>query len=87
MPNQGLARKKLIPWSGKEYLLKRMNLRHATALEISRAKKGTTPGTVNQFTPDFQIKPGGDPEKINEVTIETKKTGGVFVVPICGREE
>jgi tripartite motif-containing protein 71 len=81
-PNGYLAINKDVRVSGENFLLERMNLRPATALEISRAKKGTTPGTVNQFTPDFQIKPGGDPEKINEFTIETKKTGGVFVVPI-----
>ena len=66
--------------TGHDYLLDKMNLRKASPAEISRAKAGTNSGTVNEFSPDLQIQPGANPEKINEFTIETKRTG-VFVVP------
>ena len=61
-------------------ILDRMNLRMATDAEISRAKRGTTSGANNKFTPDLRIFPSGNPEEINEFTIETKRTGH-FVVP------
>ena len=57
-----------------------MNLRRATTVEVTRAREATTPGNINKFTPEFQILPGGNPEKINEFTIETERTG-TFVVP------
>ena len=66
--------------SGKEYLLGKMNLRMATQAEKTRALEATTPGVVNQFTPDFQVQPSGSPEKINEFGIETTRTG-TWVVP------
>ena len=65
---------------GLDYLLGKMNLRMATDAEISRAKRGTTSGANNKFTPDLRIFPSGNPEEINEFTIETKRTGH-FVVP------
>jgi sugar lactone lactonase YvrE len=65
---------------GINYLLGRMNLRRATTVEVTRAREATTPGNINKFTPEFQILPGGNPEKINEFTIETERTG-TFVVP------
>ena len=66
--------------SGKEYLLGKMNLRVATQAEKTRALEATTPGVVNQFTPDFQVQPSGSPEKINEFGIETTRNG-TWVVP------
>jgi hypothetical protein len=66
--------------SGKDYLLGKMNLRVATQAEKIRALEATTPGVVNQFTPDFQVQPSGSPEKINEFGIETTRTG-TWVVP------
>ena len=66
--------------SGKDYLLGKMNLRVATQAEKTRALEATTPGVVNQFTPDFQVQPSGSPEKINEFGIETTRTG-TWVVP------
>ena len=81
MPWGGKAVKNVVKQSGQKLLLKRMNLRLATASEKARAHRGTTPGRVSQFAPDFRIQPSGDPEKINEFTIETKR-GGSFVVPI-----
>ena len=65
---------------GERLILDRMNLRMATDAEISRAKRGTTSGANNKFTPDLRIFPSGNPEEINEFTIETKRTGH-FVVP------
>ena len=79
-PVGGFALQNSLTEHGRYYLLNKMNLRKATNSEISRAKRGTTPGTVNQFSPDFRIQPSGDPEKVNEFTIETSK-GGTFVVP------
>ena len=79
-PAGGLALKNYLTGAGTFYLLNKMNLRKATNSEISRAKRGTTQGTTNQFAPDFRIQPSGDPEKVNEFTIETSK-GGTFVVP------
>ena len=66
--------------AGIEYLLGRMNLRKATNAEVTRAREATTPGNINKFTPEFQILPNGNPQKINEFTIETQRTG-TFVVP------
>ena len=57
-----------------------MNLRVATDAEVTRAREATTPGNVNKFNPDFRILPNGNPEKINEFTIETQRTG-TYVVP------
>ena len=57
-----------------------MNLRKATNSEIARAKRGTTPGNNQPIFSNFRIQPSGDPEKVNEFTIETSK-GGTFVVP------
>ena len=65
---------------GKGYVQTKMNLRTATDSEVLRALRGTTNGTVNQFAPDFTIKPSGNPEKINEFSIDTKREGR-FVVP------
>ena len=47
--------KQVTDW-GKNYLLDKMNLRAANSTEISRAKRGTTQGTTNQFSPDFRIQ-------------------------------
>ena len=66
--------------AGIDYLLGRMNLRKATNAEVARAREATTPGNINKFTPEFQILPNGNPQKINEFTIETERTG-TFVVP------
>ena len=79
-PVGGFALQNSLTDHGRYHLLNKMNLRKATNSEIARAKRGTTPGTVNQFSPDFRIQPSGDPEKVNEFTIETSK-GGTFVVP------
>ena len=66
--------------AGRSYLLAKMNLREATAAEVTRALEATTPGTVNQFDPDFRIQPIGNPEKVNEFGIESARTG-TWVVP------
>ena len=79
-PVGGFALQNSLTDHGRYHLLNKMNLRKATNSEIARAKRGTTPGTVNQFSPNFRIQPSGDPEKVNEFTIETSK-GGTFVVP------
>jgi hypothetical protein len=57
-----------------------MNLRVATAAERTRALEATTPGAINEFTPDFRVQPIGNPEKVNEFGIETTRTG-TWVVP------
>ena len=66
--------------SGIAYLLNKMNLRVATAAERTRALEATTPGAINEFTPDFRVQPIGNPEKVNEFGIETTRTG-TWVVP------
>ena len=66
--------------SGIAYLLNKMNLRVATAAERNRALEATTPGAINEFTPDFRVQPIGNPEKVNEFGIETTRTG-TWVVP------
>lgn len=65
---------------GRAYLLSKMNLREASATEVTRALEATTPGTVNQFEPDFRIAPIGNPEKVNEFGIESARTG-TWVAP------
>ena len=57
-----------------------MNLRVATVAEVTRAREATTPGNVNKFVPSHRIFPQGNPEKVNEFTIETQRTG-TYVVP------
>ena len=79
-PNGYLAIKNVVRSAGENLLYDRMNLRLATEAERSRAQRGTTSGANNKFTPDLRIFPGGNPEEINEYTIETKRTGH-FVVP------
>lgn len=66
--------------TGIAYLLNKMNLRVATSAERTRALEATTPGAVNEFTPDFRVQPIGNPEKVNEFGIETTRTG-TWVVP------
>ena len=80
LPGGGYAHRLKPRWAGVNHLLARMNLRVATDAEVTRAREATTPGNVNKFNPDFRILPNGNPEKINEFTIETQRTG-TYVVP------
>ena len=66
---------------GRAYLLNLMNLREATADEVTRAKEGATSGTTNQFTPTFKVGPGERPVKVNEYGFDTGATSGFWVVP------
>jgi hypothetical protein len=67
--------------TGRAYLLDMMNLREATAQEVTRAKEGATPGIINQFEPTFKVGPGERPEKVNEYGFDTGATSGFWVVP------
>lgn len=66
---------------GRAYLLDLMNLREATAEEVTRAKEGATPGITNQFSPTFKVGPGERPVKVNEYGFDTGATSGFWVVP------
>ena len=68
--------------AGKAYLLNRMNLREASAAEVTRAKEASTPGIINQFTPSFKVGPDERPVKVNEHGFDTGATSGFWVVPI-----
>ena len=66
---------------GRAYLLNLMNLREATADEVTRAEEGAPSGTTNQFTPTFKVGPGERPVKVNEYGFDTGATSGFWVVP------
>ena len=57
-----------------------MNLREASQGEISRAKNGAIEGTVNQFTPSFQVGPNERPHRVNEYGFDTG-AWGYWVTP------
>ena len=80
LPEGGYAHRLKPRRAGINHLLARMNLRIATSAEVTRALEATTPGNVNKFNPASRILPNGNPEKINEFTIETQRTG-TYVVP------
>jgi X-X-X-Leu-X-X-Gly heptad repeat protein len=67
--------------AGRAYLLNLMNLREASAAEVTRAKEGGTPGVTNQFTPTFQVGPGERPVKVNEYGFETSNNNNFWVIP------
>ena len=60
--------------AGIEYLLGRMNLRKATNAEVTRAREATTPEYQINLARNSNL-PNGNPQKINEFTIETDRTG------------
>lgn len=66
---------------GRSYLFDKMNLREATADEITRAKNGAMTGNINQFTPALQVGPDVRPNKVNEYGFDTGNTQGVWVTP------
>ena len=68
--------------AGREYILNKMTLREATAEEVQRAREGAIPGSVNQFTPSFQVGPKERPKQVNEYGFDTYTTNGVWVVPV-----
>ena len=68
--------------AGRSYLLDKMNLREATVEEVQRAREGAIPGSVNQFTPSFQVGPKERPKQVNEYGFDTYTTNGVWVVPV-----
>ena len=67
--------------AGREYILNKMNLREATTEEVQRAREGAISGSVNQFTPSFQVGPNERPQRINEYGFDTHTSNGVWVVP------
>lgn len=69
--------------AGREYLFSKMNLRQATAAELTRAREAATPGVVNKFTPGFKVGPGERPVKVNEYGFDSDSTSAshYWVVP------
>jgi tripartite motif-containing protein 71 len=67
--------------AGREYILNKMNLREATTEEVQRAREGAISGSVNQFTPSFQVGPNERPQRVNEYGFDTYTTNGFWVVP------
>jgi hypothetical protein len=65
---------------GRAYLFDKMNLREASQGEITRAKNGAIEGTVNQFTPSFQVGPNERPHRVNEYGFDTG-AWGYWVTP------
>ena len=57
------------------------NLRQVSETEVTRAKEGNTPGTINKFTPTFRIGPGERPSKVNEFGLDTGAESGFWVAP------
>lgn len=66
---------------GREFLFAYAGVREATAAEVQRAKEGSTPGTVIQWTPRLTL-PDGRPSKINAFGFDTGSTTGWWVVPL-----
>ncbi|MCC6356053.1 MAG: hypothetical protein IT577_19370 [Verrucomicrobiae bacterium] len=66
--------------AGRAFLFSRMNLREATADELRRAREGTTPGTVLQWTP--RREPPAPGSKVNAINFVTSPTNGWWVVPL-----
>lgn len=67
--------------TGRSYLLGKMNLREATTDEVQRAREGAVSGSVNQFTPSFQVGPNERPQRVNEYGFDTNTNSGIWVVP------
>ena len=69
--------------TGRSYLLDKMNLREATTDEVQRAREGAVSGSVNQFTPSFQVGPYERPQRVNEYGFDTNTNSGIWVVPVA----
>ena len=54
---------------GRSFLFALLGVREATTNEVTRAKEGTTPGTVTKWTPRVQV--GSLPQAINSVGFDT----------------
>lgn len=69
---------------GREFLFERMGVAEATADQVQRCKEASTPGTVNRWTPTFQVGPGDRPKQINEYGFDTGNWGSDarWVVPV-----
>jgi hypothetical protein len=63
---------------GRAFLFSWLGVREATSDELQYAREGTTPGSIEQWTPRLQID--GRPVKVNEFSFETGFTNGWWVV-------
>lgn len=67
---------------GRAFLFPKMGLRQATPVELQRAREASTPGSVTQWEPRFQLTVHGQnsPVKVNEFNFDTGATVGWWVV-------
>jgi len=70
--------------AGRQFLYERLGVREATASEVTRAKEGNLPGTINQWTPRVSIGPDNRPLKVNEYGFDTGDWGSTarWVAPL-----
>ena len=52
--------------AGRDYFMNALGYRWATIGEVSMAKEAATPGTINEFAANNQVKPRNLPGKVNE---------------------
>jgi hypothetical protein len=54
--------------------------RFATTEEVTKAREAATPGSVNNWTATFQVKPRNLPGKVNEYGFDVQTTTGTWVI-------
>lgn len=62
--------------AGRAWLLTKLNVREATAAELTRARQATTTGTPNRFTPGRSQQMGARPKAVNEWTFDSSDQYG-----------
>lgn len=67
--------------AGRAFIFSRLNLREATADELTAAREGTTPGTVLQWSP--RREPPAADAKVNALNFVTYPTNGWWCVPLA----
>jgi hypothetical protein len=66
--------------SGRYYLMKKLGYRFATSAEITKAREAATPGAVNNWTANNQVKPRNLPGSVNEYGFDVSTTSGFWVI-------
>ena len=65
---------------GREHFMEALGHRWAKLLEVSMAKEAATPGTVNQWSANRQVKPRGLPNQVNEYGFDVGSHGSRALV-------
>ena len=66
--------------SGRYYLMKKLGYRFATSAEVTKAREAATPGAVNNWTANNQVKPRNLPGSVNEYGFDVSTTSGFWVI-------